>query len=98
MPASEDKIIKDDALEGLTAIVTVRLHRDRLVLAAILASVAVGVVNVGMTLVAIRLLDRAGEAAALGSALMAVALSILALVFIVSAPAAPSARSSRSAA
>jgi MFS transporter, SP family, galactose:H+ symporter len=29
--------------------------------AAILASVAVGVVNVGMTLVAIRLLDRAGR-------------------------------------
>ncbi len=55
--------------------------------AAILASVAVGIVNVGMTLVAIRLLDRAGRRPLLlwGSALMAVALSILALVFIVGA-------------
>jgi sugar porter (SP) family MFS transporter len=55
--------------------------------AAILASVAVGIVNVGMTLVAIRLLDRAGRRPLLlwGSALMAVALSILALVFILGA-------------
>ena len=55
--------------------------------AAILASVAVGIVNVGMTLVAIRLLDRAGRRPLLlwGSAVMAVALSILALVFILGA-------------
>lgn len=55
--------------------------------AAILASVAVGIVNVGMTFVAIRLLDRAGRRPLLlwGSALMAVALAILALVFITGA-------------
>jgi len=55
--------------------------------AAILASVAVGIVNVGMTFVAIRLLDRAGRRPLLlwGSALMAVALSILALVFVTGA-------------
>jgi len=51
--------------------------------AAILASVAVGIVNVGMTLVAIRLLDRAGRRPLLliGSAVMAMALSSLAIVF-----------------
>ncbi len=51
--------------------------------AAILASVAVGIVNVGMTLVAIRLLDRAGRRPLLliGSAVMAMALASLALVF-----------------
>ena len=55
--------------------------------AAILASVAVGIVNVGMTLVAIRLLDRAGRRPLLliGSAVMAIALTGLALVFIVGA-------------
>jgi sugar porter (SP) family MFS transporter len=55
--------------------------------AAILASVAVGIVNVGMTFVAIRLLDRAGRRPLLlwGTALMAVALSILALVFLTGA-------------
>ena len=55
--------------------------------AAILASVAVGIVNVGMTLVAIRLLDRAGRRPLLlwGSATMAIALSILAFVFILGA-------------
>ena len=55
--------------------------------AAILASVAVGIVNVGMTLVAIRLLDRAGRRPLLliGSAVMALALSALALVFIAGA-------------
>ena len=51
--------------------------------AAILASVAVGIVNVGMTLVAIRLLDRTGRRPLLliGSAVMAMALASLALVF-----------------
>ena len=46
--------------------------------AAILASVAVGIVNVGMTLVAIRLLDRAGRRPLLliGSAVMAMALRL----------------------
>jgi SP family galactose:H+ symporter-like MFS transporter len=55
--------------------------------AAILASVAVGIVNVGMTLVAIRLLDRAGRRPLLliGSAIMGAALVALALVFIVGA-------------
>jgi sugar porter (SP) family MFS transporter len=55
--------------------------------AAILASVAVGVVNVGMTLVAIRLLDRAGRRPLLlvGTAVMGVALVSLALVFIIGA-------------
>ena len=55
--------------------------------AAILASVAVGIVNVGMTLVAIRLLDRAGRRPLLlwGSAVMAIALSLLAFVFILGA-------------
>lgn len=54
---------------------------------AILASVAVGIVNVGMTVVAIWLLDRAGRRPLLlvGSALMALALTILALVFILGA-------------
>ena len=51
--------------------------------AAIVASIAVGLVNVGMTFVAIRLLDRAGRKPLLlwGSALMAVALTSLAIVF-----------------
>ena len=55
--------------------------------AAILASIGVGIVNVGMTLVAIRLLDRAGRRPLLlgGSAVMAIALVGLALVFIVGA-------------
>jgi sugar porter (SP) family MFS transporter len=55
--------------------------------ASIFASVAVGIVNVGMTFVAIRLLDRVGRRPLLlwGSLLMAVALSILALVFILGA-------------
>ena len=55
--------------------------------AAILASVAVGIVNVGMTLVAIRLLDRAGRRPLLlwGTALMATALSALAIVFMTGA-------------
>jgi sugar porter (SP) family MFS transporter len=51
--------------------------------AAIVASIGVGIVNVGMTLVAIRLLDRAGRKPLLlwGSAFMAVALTTLAIVF-----------------
>ena len=55
--------------------------------AAILASIGVGIVNVGMTLVAIRLLDRSGRRPLLlgGSAVMAIALVGLALVFIVGA-------------
>lgn len=55
--------------------------------AAILASVAVGIVNVGMTVVAIRLLDRAGRRPLLlwGTALMATALSALAIVFLAGA-------------
>lgn len=55
--------------------------------AAILASVAVGIVNVGMTVVAIRLLDRAGRRPLLlwGTALMATALSALAIVFMTGA-------------
>ena len=67
--------------------------------AAILASVAVGIVNVGMTLVAIRLLDRTGRRPLLliGSAVMAIALTALALVFIVGA-GSTAARWSRSAA
>ena len=55
--------------------------------AAILASVAVGIVNVGMTFVAIRLLDRAGRRPLLlvGTAVMGIALVGLALVFIIGA-------------
>jgi sugar porter (SP) family MFS transporter len=55
--------------------------------AAILASIAVGIVNVGMTLVAIRLLDRAGRRPLLlaGTAIMGTALVGLALVFIAGA-------------
>ena len=68
--------------------------------AAILASVAVGVVNVGMTLVAIRLLDRAGRrpADARGQRPMAVSLFDPRPSSSSSAAAAPSARWSRSAA
>ena len=55
--------------------------------AAILASVAVGIVNVGMTVVAIRLLDRAGRRPLLlwGTALMCLALCSLAVVFMAGA-------------
>lgn len=55
--------------------------------ASILAAVGVGIVNVGMTVVALRLLDRAGRRPLLlwGSGMMAVALSILAIVFAVGA-------------
>jgi MFS transporter, SP family, galactose:H+ symporter len=51
--------------------------------AAILASIGVGVVNVGMTLVAIRMLDRAGRRPLLlgGTVVMAIALAALAVVF-----------------
>ena len=50
---------------------------------AILASVGVGIVNVGMTLVAIRLLDRVGRRALLlgGIAVMAISLFALGLAF-----------------
>ena len=68
--------------------------------AAILASIAVGIVNVGMTLVAIRLLDRAGRKPLLliGSAVMAIALTGACARLHRRAPAAPRARWSRSAA
>ena len=51
--------------------------------AAILASIGVGIVNVGMTIVALRLLDRAGRRPLLliGTTLMALALATLAIVF-----------------
>ncbi len=56
--------------------------------AALLANVANGVVNVGMTIVAIRLLDRAGRRVLLitGTCGMATALLTIALIFLTSGP------------
>lgn len=56
--------------------------------AALLANVANGVVNVGMTIVAIRLLDRAGRRVLLisGTWGMATALLTIALIFLASGP------------
>jgi sugar porter (SP) family MFS transporter len=59
--------------------------------AALLANVASGVVNVGMTMVAIRLLDRVGRRTLLitGSCGMAVALLTIALTFLVGGSGLP---------
>jgi sugar porter (SP) family MFS transporter len=56
--------------------------------AALLANVANGIVNVGMTIVAIRLLDRAGRRVLLisGTCGMATALLTIALIFLASGP------------
>ena len=56
--------------------------------AALLANVANGIVNVGMTIVAIRLLDRVGRRALLisGTCGMAAALLTIALIFLTSGP------------